>query len=97
MKKRERDPAPDSGESELDLSHLRREMRTALELAVVTLAPGPVTDRLAAAAGLLEALVELPPNSPPVIALVPRVVKRSKDALERWQTWRAKHPLGGKA
>ncbi len=79
---------------ELDLSHLRRETRTALELAVVTLAPQAVTDRLAAAAGLLEALVELPPNSPPVVALVPRVVNRSKAALERWQKWRTQHLKG---
>jgi hypothetical protein len=84
-------------ETTLDLSHLRRETRTALELAVVTLAPARVTDRLAAAAGLLEALVELPRDSPPAIALGPKVVRRSQDALEKWQQWRAAHPAGGKA
>jgi hypothetical protein len=97
MAKRERPTYVESAEMDLDLSHLRRETRTALELAVVTLAPGALTDRLAAAAGLLEALVELPPDSPPVIALVPRVVKRSRAALEKWQKWRAKHPFEGKA
>lgn len=84
-------------EGQLDLSHLRREMRTALELAVVMLAPASLIDRLAAAAGLLEALVELPGDSTPVIALVPRVVKRSQVALEKWQEWRATHPTGGDA
>ena len=97
MGKRERSTYLEPAELELDLSHLRRETRTALELAVVTLAPQALTDRLAAAAGLLEALVELPPDSPPVIALVPRVVKRSRAALEKWQKWRAKHPVEGKA
>ena len=97
MGKRERPTYVESADVELDLSHLRRETRTALELAVVTLAPGALTERLAAAAGLLEALVELPPDSPPVIALVPRVVKRSKAALEKWKKWRAKHLLEGKA
>jgi hypothetical protein len=97
MAKSERPKHVESADRVLDLSHLRRETRTALELAVVTLAPVALTDRLAAAAGLLEALVELPPDSPPVIALVPRVVKRSKVALEKWQKWRAKHPLEAKA
>jgi hypothetical protein len=97
MSRRERATDVEAAEAGLDLSHLRRETRTALELAVVALAPPALTDRLAAAAGLLEALVELPPNSPPVIALVPRVVKRSKAALEKWQKWRAKHPIEGEA
>jgi hypothetical protein len=47
----------------MDFSHLRREARTALELAIVALAPSALVDRLATAAGLLEALVELPKDS----------------------------------
>lgn len=96
-KKRPRATEFELSESLLDVSHLRRETRTALELAVVTLAPTAIVDRLAAAAGLFEALIELPPDSPPVIALVPRAARRSRAALERWQKWRAKHPLAGKA
>lgn len=49
----------------MDLSHLRRESRTALELAIVELAPSDLIDRLAVVAGLLEALVELPADSAP--------------------------------
>src|SRR6185436_18735474 len=79
----------------LDISHLRREARTALELAVVALAPSALVDELAAAAGLLEALVELPSNSPPVVALVPKVVNRASEALEAWQQWQAKHLVKG--
>lgn len=71
----------------LDLNHLRRETRTALELAVVALAPSELVDRLAAAAGLLEALVELPTDSAPVVALVPRVQSRAKIALDDWYKW----------
>ncbi len=71
----------------LDLNHLRRETRTALELAVVALAPSELVDRLAAAAGLLEALVELPTDSAPVVALVPRVESRAKSALDDWNKW----------
>ena len=75
----------------MDISHSRREVRTALELAVVTLAPAELVDRLAAAAGLLEALGELPTDSAPVIALVPSVQSRTKNALDDWQEWQAEH------
>jgi hypothetical protein len=71
----------------LSISHLRREVRTALELAVVALAPSELIDRLAAAAGLLEALIELPANSPPSLALMPGLMERTHRALDDWQTW----------
>ena len=41
-------------ETRLDVNHLRRAARTALELAVVALAPWELIERLAMAAGLLE-------------------------------------------
>jgi hypothetical protein len=71
----------------LDLRHLRRDARTALELAVVALAPSHLVDRLATVAGLLEALLELPTDSAPVIALVPEVQSRAQSALEDWRKW----------
>lgn len=72
-------------------SHLRREVRTALELAVVALAPTELIDRLATAAGLLEALTELPTDGAPVAALVPRVFACASGGLDDWQTWRKEH------
>lgn len=78
-------------ESSLDLNHLRREVRTALELAVVALAPSELIDRLAIAAGLLEALIELPPDSPPVLALVSRLIVRARSSLADWRTWQSAH------
>lgn len=78
----------------MDLSHLRRESRTALELAIVAMAPSDLVDRLAVATGLLEALVELPTDSAPVIALVPRLVTRTRSALEDWQEWHHEHLEG---
>jgi hypothetical protein len=74
-------------DQEMDLRHLRREARSALELAVASLAPTALIDRLAMAAGLLEALNELPSDSPPVIALVPSVVTRANGTLDDWQAW----------
>ncbi|NUP07304.1 MAG: hypothetical protein HOW73_14715 [Polyangiaceae bacterium] len=81
-------------ESQMDLSHLRRESRTALELAVVALAPSDIIDRLATSAGLLEALVELPTDSAPVMALVPKLVTRTRLALDDWQKWHHEHLEG---
>jgi hypothetical protein len=71
----------------MDLSHLRREARTALELALVELAPTDLTDRLAVVSGLFEALAELPPDSPPVIALGPGTADRARVALAMWREW----------
>ena len=78
------DVTPETG---MDLRHLRREARTALELAVIALAPSQLVDRLATVAGLLEALVELPPSSPPALALAPSLVQRARQALAEWQLW----------
>lgn len=72
---------------EANLGHLRREVRTALELAVVALAPMELIDRLATAAGLMEALIELPPDSPPALALLPGLVQRARRSLDDWRTW----------
>lgn len=91
MSKRGRSTRGEQGGSQMDLSHLRRESRTALELAVVAMAPSDLVDRLATAAGLLEALVELPTNSAPVVAIVPRVTTRARSALDDWQKWHREH------
>ncbi|MGE0872983.1 MAG: hypothetical protein AB7P03_30810 [Kofleriaceae bacterium] len=71
----------------MDLRHLRRETRTALELAIVELAPSHLIDRLAVVTGLLEALAELPSNSPPAIALGPSTADRARVALHIWRDW----------
>ncbi len=75
----------------LELSHLRREARTALELAIVTLGPSELTDRLAACAGYLEAIAELPTDGAPVAALLARLAPRTRSALEDWQRWQREH------
>jgi hypothetical protein len=71
----------------MDLNHLRRESRTALELAIVELAPTDLIDRLAVVTGLLEALAELPADSAPAIALGPTTADRARVALVAWRVW----------
>jgi hypothetical protein len=76
---------------QIELVHLRREVRTALELAIVALAPADLIERLAAAAGLLEAVVELPLDAPPVSALAPKTTANAREALEAWNAWHRRH------
>lgn len=78
-------------ESKMELSHLRREVSTALELAIVGLAPSELISGLAEASGMLDALSELPIDSAPVVALVPKTAARAQGKLEEWRGWRKKH------
>ena len=58
-----------------------------MELAIVELAPTDLIERLAIATGLLEALAELPPDSPPALALGPSTGDRARVALKLWSEW----------
>lgn len=82
MRKRQPHAETQRAETPLDLTHLRRELRTALELAIVAMAPSELVDRLAITAGLLKALVELPTDSTPVMALVPKLATRARSTLD---------------
>jgi hypothetical protein len=66
-------------------------------LAIIALAPMELVDRLAAVAGLLEAVDELPSDAPPMLVLVPRLVVRAQAALEEWAQWQAAHLAPPKA
>jgi hypothetical protein len=74
-------------EEALRVSHLRREVKTALELAVAALAHAEVIDGLATAAGLLEALNEFPKSSAPVLATLPRATELAERSLQAWRDW----------
>jgi hypothetical protein len=89
-KKREPATARHASGNALRANHLRREVKTALELAVASMSPTAIVDRLAVAAGLLEALAEFPPDAAPVVATTPRAVAIADEALEAWQAWEAR-------
>ncbi len=73
----------------LRASHLRRDVKTALELAMALLAPTDIVDELATAAGLLEAINQFPDDAAPVIATTPRAIELAHTALAAWQKWEA--------
>ena len=84
-------PKSSASDTQKELAQLREEARVALDLAVVALAPSPLLERLAMAVGLLESLGELPADSPPVVALVPKTIARSKSSLDDWRSWHKQH------
>jgi len=55
------------------------------------LAPSQLVERLATAVGLLESLGELPADSPPVLAMVPKALARAKGSLDDWHSWHKQH------
>ena len=65
-----------------ELRQFRREVKTALELAIAARAPWEIVDQLAATSGLLEALAEVPDH-----VLIPAVLQRTRSSLESWQRW----------
>jgi hypothetical protein len=79
------------GDASTDIPHLRHEARVALDLAVVALAPSQLVERLATAVGLLESLGDLPADSPPVLALVPKAIALAKGGLDDWRSWHKQH------
>jgi hypothetical protein len=82
--------APDT----LRLVHLRRELKTTIELALAGMAPNDVTDPLATAAGLLDALSEFPPDAAPVVATLPRTLALSERALSAFRDWEERRGKG---
>ena len=88
--KREPSREKSSSADALRANHLRREVKTALELAVASMSPTEIVDRLAVAAGLLEALAEFPSDAAPVVATAPRAVAIADEALTAWRVWETK-------
>jgi hypothetical protein len=75
----------------MEIRHLCREPKTALELAIAALAPAELVDRLAMMVGLLDAIAEFPLDSAPALPLVPKTMERAKQTLDDWQKWQKKH------
>jgi len=75
----------------MEIRHLSREAKTALELAIAASAPSDLVDRLALAAGLLDALAEFAIDAAPRLPLIPKTIERARKSLDDWRAWREKH------
>ena len=76
----------------MELRHLVREVKTALELALAAPAPSELVDRLAIAAGLLDAITDMALDWAVPNPLVSGTVERANQALAAWHQWRDDHP-----
>ena len=84
-------PKPEAEDTQTpNLGNQLLDVKTALELAVASLAPTEVVDSLATAAGLLAALSEFPSDAAPVRATAPRAMTLAARALDAWTVWEAK-------
>ena len=77
---------------QMELRHLAREVKTALELAIAALTPSDLVDQLAVAAGLLDAITDMALDKAANVPLVTRTVERANQALAAWYRWRDDHP-----
>ena len=73
--------------STMEVTHLAREIKTALELAIASQAPTRLIDRLAVVAGLLEAFTSLSLDEF-ATPLFLTTCERGKEALVEWHQWR---------
>lgn len=76
----------------MQLMHLAREVKTALELAIAAFAPSDLVDRLAVAAGLLDAFTALEVDATSMLPLIARTTERAEIALSTWSQWQKEHP-----
>ena len=71
----------------MNLRHLAREVSTALELALVRLAPNALIEQLASVAGLLSALQELPLDTDSLRVWATEASERGERSLAEWKAW----------
>ncbi|MBA3457860.1 MAG: hypothetical protein H0T42_32555 [Deltaproteobacteria bacterium] len=75
----------------MQLMHLARDVKTAVELAIAAFAPGDLVDRLALAAGYLDAFATLDPEAPALLPVINRTMERADIALSTWRQWQKEH------
>jgi hypothetical protein len=71
----------------MHLRHLAREASTALELALVRMAPNALIEKLASVAGLLTALQELPLDTDALKVWATQTGERAERDLAEWNAW----------
>jgi hypothetical protein len=75
----------------MQLRHLGRETSTALELALVRMAPNPLIESLSSVAGLLTALEALPLDTESLRVWAEQANERAERALAEWRRWEEQH------
>lgn len=74
-------------DKQTELRHLLRNVKTSLELAILARAPSDLLNRLGRAAGLLDAVSQLPTDEGPVQALTAGLIADGLAAIGAWDKW----------
>jgi hypothetical protein len=74
-------------DKQTEVRHLLRNVKTAIELAIVARAPADLLNRLGRVAGLLEAVSQLPTDEGPARALTPGLIADGLAAVDAWDKW----------
>jgi hypothetical protein len=78
-------------DTQTEIRHLLRNVKTSLELAIVARAPSDLLNRLGRVAGLLDALSQLPTDEGPAQALTPGLIADGLAAVDAWSKWQRSH------
>jgi hypothetical protein len=74
-------------DKQTEIRHLLRNVKTALELAIVAHAPADLLNRLGRVAGLLDAISQLPSEEGPAHALTAGLLADGLEAVDAWDKW----------
>ena len=74
-------------DTQTEVRHLLRTVKTSLELAIVARAPADLLDRLGRVSGLLDAVSQLPFHEGPARAMTAGLIADGVAAVGAWQTW----------
>ena len=74
-------------DKQTEIRHLLRNVKTSLELAIVSHAPSDLLNRLGRVAGLLDAVSQLPTEEGPAQALSPGLIADGVAAIDAWNRW----------
>jgi hypothetical protein len=74
-----------------EIRHLLRNVKTSLELAIVSRAPPDLLNRLGRVAGLLDAISQLPTDEGPAQALTAGLMADGLAAVDAWNKWHLSH------
>ena len=81
-------------DTQTEIRHLLRTVKTSLELAIVGLAPSDLLNRLGRVAGLLDAVSQLPTDEGPAQALTAGLIADGVAAVDAWDKWhRSRTPV----
>ena len=74
-------------DTQTEVRHLLRTVKTSLELAIVARAPAELLNRLGRVSGLLDAVSQLPVAEGPAQAMTASLIAEGIAAIGAWHNW----------